>query len=406
VSRPRLICALGAILCLLASTADAQWIPPVLRGEAPAPRGGIVLTPSLTVTQEYNDNIFLNNDNKESDFITEFTPGLTLSLEGGDAYRLSLGYNFTASVYADNSDLTRGFERQNFNLDGFYRVDPRLSFTLTDAFSFDTFTNRVSPEGISAGRTDDRSYSNVLLAGASYVINPRLTARAEAEYVLQRYGATDLNDSDIYRIGGGGEYLFTPRFTGIGLYEFGYYDIQREPSAISHSPRIGARYQFTERLTATLVAGPIFLDSEDNDEDRVIGGGTFTLTHRYRWGSLGLLYDRSIGTAGGLGGLALNDEVGLAILVTSLTRGLVVELRPRYTRSQSDDETTDLEAFRVALSATYQLTRWLFAVGGYEFFHQTNEGTLTTVTGRRLANDADQNRIYIGLQVAYPIRLD
>jgi hypothetical protein len=84
----------------------------------------------------------------------------------------------------------------------------------------------------------------------------------------------------------------------------------------------------------------------------------------------------------------------------------VVELRPRYTRSQSDDDTTDLEAFRVALTATYQLTRWLFAVGGYEFFHQTNDGTLTTVAGRRLANDADQNRIYIGLQVAYPIRLD
>jgi predicted porin len=113
-----------------------------------------------------------------------------------------------------------------------------------------------------------------------------------------------------------------------------------------------------------------------------------------------------VGTAGGLGGLTVNDQVGLLVSITNLMRGLILEFSPRYTSSKSEGDEVDVDAFRLALQATYQINRWLNAVGGYEFFRQRSDGTLTTISGRRLANDADQNRVYIGLQVAYPIRLD
>src|SRR5438046_4310192 len=46
---------------------------------APPPqRGGATLTPSISVSEEYNDNIFLNNQTRQWDLITGVTPAMTL----------------------------------------------------------------------------------------------------------------------------------------------------------------------------------------------------------------------------------------------------------------------------------------------------------------------------------------
>jgi len=39
------------------------------------------LQPSLTLREEYNDNIYLEEDDQEDDFITSITPGNQLGLE-------------------------------------------------------------------------------------------------------------------------------------------------------------------------------------------------------------------------------------------------------------------------------------------------------------------------------------
>ena len=43
---------------------------------SPLERREINLVPTLSISEEYNDNIFLNNDSKRYDFITSFTQGL------------------------------------------------------------------------------------------------------------------------------------------------------------------------------------------------------------------------------------------------------------------------------------------------------------------------------------------
>src|SRR5919109_1064745 len=48
---------------------------------APPARGPLTLTPSLAITEQYNDNIFSNNRDKQSDFITQFTPGVALQIQ-------------------------------------------------------------------------------------------------------------------------------------------------------------------------------------------------------------------------------------------------------------------------------------------------------------------------------------
>src|SRR2546428_11850700 len=106
--RGRLV--VGIVLCFTASYAWGQEAPPrdagtqpPARATEPAPisptpstpiasyplellgllapqaqQGPVTLTPSIAVSEEYNDNVFASNQSRRSDFITSFAPAITL----------------------------------------------------------------------------------------------------------------------------------------------------------------------------------------------------------------------------------------------------------------------------------------------------------------------------------------
>jgi hypothetical protein len=65
-------------------------------------RADFTFAPSLMVREEYNDNIYLTDDNKEEDFITTIRPGLKLGYLNS-ALDLSLDYALSFYLYANNS---------------------------------------------------------------------------------------------------------------------------------------------------------------------------------------------------------------------------------------------------------------------------------------------------------------
>jgi hypothetical protein len=119
-----------------------------------------------------------------------------------------------------------------------------------------------------------------------------------------------------------------------------------------------------------------------------------------------LAYDRYIGTAGGLGGTTENQTITGTLEVTRFVRGLSVALAPRYAIIESDDDRIDVRSFTLALQATYRITAWIAAVASYQFFQQRSDTVVLSATGTSLANDIDQNRVFLGLQVGYPFRWD
>jgi hypothetical protein len=66
----------------------------------------------------------------------------------------------------------------------------------------------------------------------------------------------------------------------------------------------------------------------------------------------------------------------------------------------------DVQSFTAALQATYRITPWLSLIGGYQFFRQRSDSAALTNAGTTIANDADQNRVFFGVQFGYPIRFD
>jgi hypothetical protein len=84
--------------------------------------------------------------------------------------------------------------------------------------------------------------------------------------------------------------------------------------------------------------------------------------------------------------------------LTTLLRGLVLGITPRYTRSDRDIEGGEekIEALSVNVGATYQIARSISLIASYTFFAQREDGF----------EDIDQNRAFLGLQYAYPINFD
>jgi hypothetical protein len=369
-------------------------------------RAPITLTPSVAVTEEYDDNVFFNNDRREWDFVTSIIPGLTFTAER-PTWRVNASYDFAARLYARDPDRNNAFERQHFTLDGSYEVNPTLTLALAESFSFSTGINVFAPEGVATGR--ESSWSNAIRPSATARLDPLTTLRGGGSWTVARFDGEGLRDSDIWRADAAVDRLLRPRLRGTLAYEVAFFDIETAPDVTTHTPRVGATYEFTPTLSGSLLAGPTFELREEGD-DRVTPAITANLAQRFQWGWVTLGYDRAVGTAGGLGGTTDNQIVGGSVAVTTLMRGLTVEVAPRYRTFKSDDSTigtVDVQAFSFPLQVTYQVTPWLGFMAGYSFLHQRSDSNITsTTTGTTLANDVDQNRVFFGVQVGYPIRFD
>lgn len=395
--------ATTAAVAQLRTTPDTRTAPTQDPQRLQQPqRAPITITPSLTITEEYNDNVLLDNRNRQWDLITGFTPAIAAILEQ-PTYRLGAAYSFTAEVFARDPGRNHAFDRQNFNLDAQWRPTERWSFGLSDVFTFDTNTNLISPEGVSTGR--NRSWSNTLTPNASYRLSELTTLRGFGSYSVLRFSGADLDDSDIYRAEVAVDRLLTRQLTATLEYQFSYFDIQNEGKTLVHTPRIGGQYQLSPTITVSLLGGPSF-EQKQNDGDRVTPSVTASYRQRFAWGSIGLSYDRAIGTAGGLGGTTDNQSVGGTAEWTTLMKGLIVTLAPRYTTAESPDDRIDQNAFSVALAATYRITSWMAALASYTFYRQRVDATILDRNGQPLAVDADQNRVWVGLTFGYPIRFD
>jgi hypothetical protein len=412
VTRPGLRVAWLAVAaaCALAPPAWAQLtlppgsplLPPAVADGA-ARRAPITITPSLTVTGEYNDNVFQDNDNKVSDFILGFSPGIAVAIES-PTYRLIGSYSFTSEIYADETQLNDAFARHDLFVDGTYRATPLLTLTLNEAFIVANTPNTVTVETVSTGRT--RSTSNTLSPGIAYQLDPRTTLRGRGIWTLLRFDSDTSFDSDTYAAEAFVDHVLLPPLTVSAGYQFAYFDVDQQPGVSTHTPRVGATYRFTPNLTGALGGGPTFQVPEDGDTE-VFPAVTAALQQRFSWGSAALQYDHGIGTSGGLGGTTENQSVGAVIQVDRLVRGLLVQAVPRWTRSRSTiGDEIDVDTVTLTLQARYEFTRYIAGIAGYTFFLQRSNSVVATAGGTAVAGDIDQNRVFIGVQFGYPITID
>jgi uncharacterized protein (PEP-CTERM system associated) len=77
----------------------------------------LTLTPSLTIGESYDDNIFQDPDNEVDDFITTISPAIQLRYIPRAETSLTFEYEPALQLFADNSDQNYVSHRLSFDYD-------------------------------------------------------------------------------------------------------------------------------------------------------------------------------------------------------------------------------------------------------------------------------------------------
>jgi hypothetical protein len=432
----------GIAICLLAAPAWSQAPPPRGSGDAPttptappsaiqsspgpavsayplellgllappAQRGPVTLTPSISISEEYDDNLFLDNENRQWDLITGFSPSITLFVNR-PSYQLTGGYSFTAELYERESRFDNAFNRQNFIVSGLYQATQQLTLTVSDSFALDRNTNRVASQGFATGRQE--SWTNTFSPGMTLQMTPRTSLTLGATYGVLRFkrgsaegggaqGAGAGTDSDTYGFLSGLGYVLTPRLTGTIGYGFTFLDLRGEEDSRTHTPTLGVSYRLTPSLTGSVSGGPAI--TEIGGETFMSPAGTASLAQTLQFGTASVQYTRAVAAAGGLGGTTDTQTASGALTLPTLWRGLLVVLSPAYSIAESvghgQTGRVDVRALTLNLAVTYQIARFASVFGGYTLLQQRTGGPSAVQA------DVDQNRVRFGLQFGYPINFD
>jgi hypothetical protein len=366
----------------------------------PAQRGPVTLIPSITVSEEYNDNLFLNNQNRQSDLITGFSPAITLFVNRR-SYQLSGGYTSSAELYERESRFNNAFSHQNFVASGLYYATPRLTLTASDSFALNRNTSLLTSEGFATGRQE--SWSNTFGPGMTWQMTPRTSLSLGATYGVQRFEGEGVGrGSDTYGLQSGLGHALTPRLSATIGYGFTHLDLQGQESSTTHTPTLGVSYRLTPTLTGSITGGSAI--TKLGGETSVSPAATASLVQVLRFGSASLQYTRSVSPAGGFGGTTDTQFVSGTLTLPALRRGLFVVFSPAYSTAESVSRRqtghVNVSVLTLNLGATYQIARFTSVFGGYTLLQQRTGGTSSVQL------DVDQDRLRFGLQFGYPINFD
>src|SRR3954464_4664531 len=220
--------------------------------------GPLSLRPQLGITEQFDDNIFYLDQNKQSDFVTTFAPGLKLLL-GQDLpteNHIKVQYTLEELVYADHSDQNATqhkfltdthFTKSRFGIDGADRYE-MLSSVLGGGFS------------IGKQKVDRTIWYDIYRF--EYKVGERMGVYIEGQHVETDYeAALPLYDTRTLSSTGGFEYSLSEDTSLFGEVYYG--ETSLHPNVVTARPPgtsfvggfVGARGKFTEKLNGTLKAG-------------------------------------------------------------------------------------------------------------------------------------------------------
>lgn len=349
-------------------------------------RGGYFLTPSVSLTEVFDDNIFFTSDQTTSDFITRITPRFET---GYVSDRLSWegSYSLDSEFYAKNSGLNSLLMRQDAGIELEYLPDRLM--TLGFAAGYDETENPGElnlQSGVDLPRSPARRYT--FSPSAAYRLDPRMTAFFDYSYshdalqgginvnthVIDTAIARQLNRTDSLRFG----------------YTYRRFAFDTGNVSDSHLAMLEWAHQFSPRTSFTAAAGPRFTESFTDFELEARLAVDHLLNEQDR---LSAFYERSETTAIGQPLPIEVNTIG-ASLVYSWDPDWQVRMTPDYSRGvmtfpRRGDAVVD--SYRFNLETIYNLTDSLYLVGGYGYSLQ--QGSFLNTD----AEDISRNVILLGI---------
>lgn len=314
-----------------------------LGSAAPAVGAEFFWSTAFNISEEYDDNISLKNEDTGDDFITEISQDFILGIET-EKIRTSINFGLAYAFYQERENT--GQFRTNFNLNGFrdIPVSDNWFLDLNEFLNISEDPIELTPTGPEGEPLENYraresrnqyirnlfrgqlsymfgeedafywGYSNTLLentdqdiadsmqhepfAGLTYWFNVRHGFDVQVSYAMATFEETADGDfqnesSDFQDITLSPTYYFRSSLRTMWYLSYSYSDMdfedQNKTDYSVHTFRLGVSHQFTETLSASAYAGYFIQDQDDGTLNSGQSNG-LTLTKAFEESSLSLTF--------------------------------------------------------------------------------------------------------------------
>lgn len=372
--------------------------------------GSFILSPSLSVHQEYNDNIFATETDTESDFITRILPELSLR---SDWNNHSLAFFGSGNIgrYWDNS--AEDFEDFNVGTSG--RLDVRRDTWVRARAEYqDRHEERSSPDDVGGDEPTEYNVSIGRLEGfhrlnrLSFTLGGAIE-RFDFDDVGTSLGTTinnDDRDRDEYEASLRVGYELVPSYEAfvrgaylIRDYDSGTDDAGRDRDSDGFEVVAGVSIDFGGITFGDFFAGYRQQEYDDPTLDKVSGpvvGADITWNVTPLTTFIGTVSReiRESTTGDGMGNFASGrffTTVGVSAQ-HELLRNLLLGADVSYSNDDFKGIDRSDDIYRFGLDANYMMFRNLYLRGGYRFRSRDSEFA---------GADFAENIVFIRLQAQY-----
>jgi hypothetical protein len=245
----------------------------------------IELIPTISVNETYDDNIYLTNTDKKSDFITAVSPSLTLNLLSQNT-KLGVSYAPSFVWYADQTenDTIRHLANVNWQ----QQITQYVSFNLTDTYlnSEDPLQDTLDLQGIR--RTRNKYWVNSVHTSAGYVFGTENALHLGYGREDRENKEITLDDSAVQTPFADVTYWLDLRngFTLTYTYTDAYFSRENnlpptEDDYTGHSPGIRYLRRFSPHSTGYIGYTYTTRDFKGLSEDYVVHNGIIGMDHTF-----------------------------------------------------------------------------------------------------------------------------
>jgi len=338
---------------------------------AEAADGGFI--PTLTVSEEYTDNVFASTD-RRTDFITRLMPGFAASYKA-PLWDWNLGYTFDYRYYAQNS---RSADTSNsLNANGLVRIiDEKLFLQLSDSYkqvSLDV-TRDTTNDSLNGSQTDQ----NVGTVSPYLVLRPatNLVLKAGYRYINTWYKDPESISKQDHQGFIDIAYDLSPKTSVTTNYTFTNELPETGNSFYRHEVLAGPRYEYADKSFIFAQGGVTATDYSD---------GTHVLDPSWK---AGITHTIDTFVAAATAGTSYSDDpTGNSTFSTnysaSLTKNMVqgyVTLRGSYIKyADAETEQTTTKSYSAGINSSLEVLPDIKVNLGltYENYHDVDIASYT-----------------------------
>lgn len=369
-----------------------QLTPPVEKA-ARKPAEGFYVTPSLSIGQLYDDNLFFSPTDRKGDFFTRVSPGLQAGYQSTPLTLLG-GYTFDSEFYSKQKDLNTLQMRQNALVElkamptELLTVSAKGTWSKTRApWELNTLTGAAIRRVIAERLAFEPSIA--------YRFDPLTKGTGDYAFSEDRIRDGISIDSHIFRLDL--DRLIT-RNDSLGTGYIGrQFDFGGFKTSTSHAPVLSWKHRLTPTTEIALRAGPRFTQGSLDDRPEALAWIQHLVPRR----SVSLVYSSAQTTIIGTPERVNNESLGVSATYEVLPY-LLVTIAPSVVKVTAETFKTTMYFSNVELS--YQLTKSLALKGSHQF--SLMRGNLNPLTGPQ-AGDVEifHNMVWLRLVATYPSRL-